>query len=178
MVVASAGAAATGGAGTGKLTGRFVQDRFAIGFWVDPPADQITDARYKEIADANFTFVLGAFGPKNAARTSAKQLALCQKYGLKAIVRGDLTKPENLPDRPACWGYHIVDEPNTAAIRGAKDRSRYHAQDSARASSPTSTCCPDYATAEQLGTPTYDDYVARFCQRSPAATCCAWTTTR
>ena len=44
--------------------GRFVQDRFAIGFWVDPPAELITDARYKEIADANFTFVLGAFGPK------------------------------------------------------------------------------------------------------------------
>ena len=41
---------------------RFVQDRFAIGFWDDPPADQQTDARFAEIAEANFTFIIGNFG--------------------------------------------------------------------------------------------------------------------
>ncbi len=102
------------------IPGRFVQDRFAIGFWVDPPADQITDARYKEIADAGFTFVLGAFGP-NDLKDVTKQLALCEKYGLKAIVKSNLTKPEDLPDSPACWGYHIVDEPGAASFAGLRD---------------------------------------------------------
>ena len=32
-------------------TGRFIQDRFAIGFWVDPPIGAEADVRYKEIAD-------------------------------------------------------------------------------------------------------------------------------
>ena len=40
---------------------RFIQDRFAIGFWVDPPIGDDADFRYKEIADANFTVVLGGF---------------------------------------------------------------------------------------------------------------------
>ena len=141
---------------------RFVQDRFAIGFWVDPPAKEITDARYKEIADANFTFVLGVFGPQKL-KDIQKQLALCEKYGMKAIVRNDLTKPEDLPDSPACWGYHLVDEPNTAGFPGLKI-----AVDTLRKSRPGKLAyinlLPNYASAGQLGAPTYDDYVARFCR--------------
>jgi len=141
---------------------RFVQDRFAIGFWVDPPADQITDARYKEIADANFTLVHGAFGPRNRKEVQ-KQLALCEKHGLKAIVRSDLSRPEELPDSPACWGYHIVDEPNTAAFAGLKATV-----DAIRKNRPGKLAyinlLPDYANSAQLGASTYDEYVSRFCK--------------
>ena len=35
-------------------TGKFIQDRFAIGFWVDPPIGDDADVRYKEIADNLF----------------------------------------------------------------------------------------------------------------------------
>ncbi|MBM3241393.1 hypothetical protein FJZ31_34365 [Candidatus Poribacteria bacterium] len=45
-------------------TRRFVQERFAISFWVDPPAEEDMDARYKEIAEANFSLVLGGFGAR------------------------------------------------------------------------------------------------------------------
>jgi len=141
---------------------RFVQDRFAIGFWVDPPADQITDARYKEIADANFTLVHGAFGPRNRKEVQ-EQLALCEKHGLKAIVRSDLSRPEELPDSPACWGYHIVDEPNTAAFAGLKATV-----DAIRKNRPGKLAyinlLPDYANSAQLGASTYDEYVSRFCK--------------
>lgn len=141
---------------------RFVQDRFAIGFWVDPPANQITDARYKEIADANFTFVLGAFGPKTV-KDIKKQLALCEKYDLKAIVKSDLTKPEDLPDSPACWGYHLVDEPNTNAFADLRTRV-----DTIRKVRPGKlsyiNLLPDYASPGQLGAKNYDEYVARFCK--------------
>ena len=90
---------------------RFVQDRFAIGLWVDPPMDNQADRRYKELSDANFTVVLGGFGavgPKDAQR----QIDLCRKYDMKALVSCRETSPDKLPTGPACWGYMIVDEPN------------------------------------------------------------------
>lgn len=150
--------------------GRFVQDRFAVGFWVDPPADQITDARYKEIADANFSFVLGPFGPKEV-KDVQKQLALCEKHGLKAIVRSDLTKPEDLPDSPACWGYHIVDEPNTAAFAGLATTAA-----TIRKNRPGKLAyinlLPDYASPDQLGAANYDEYVARFCKETDPDVLC------
>ena len=40
---------------------RFQQDRFAIGFWVDPPVDERAEARYAEIAQAHFNLVLALF---------------------------------------------------------------------------------------------------------------------
>jgi len=149
---------------------RFVQDRFAIGFWVDPPAEEITDARYKEIADANFTFVLGAFGPQSV-KDVQKQLALCEKYGLKAIVKSNLTKPEDLPDSPACWGYHIVDEPSTASFAELRT-----VVDTIRKNRPGKLAyinlLPDYANAAQLGAPTYDEYVSGFCKETGCDVLC------
>ena len=34
----------------GAAAERFVQDRLAIGFWVDPPMDERAEERYREIA--------------------------------------------------------------------------------------------------------------------------------
>ena len=61
---------------------RFIQDRFAIGYWVGPQTSENLETRYREIADANFTLVLGTPG-----MTPAAQLELCDKLGLRAIVR-------------------------------------------------------------------------------------------
>ncbi|MFA5865713.1 MAG: beta-galactosidase [Phycisphaerae bacterium] len=102
-----------------SLPGQFVQKDFEIGLWVDPPIDDKADSRYKDLADANFTVVIG----QHAAATVEKratQLQLCEKYGLKAIVScGDpppppYTRPPMLlqKDSPACLGYFIMDEPN------------------------------------------------------------------
>lgn len=143
---------------------RFVQDRIAIGFWVDPPAKEITDARYKEIADANFTFVIGNFGPRTPDDVE-KQLALCKKYGLMAIVRGDLFTDDKLPDHPNCWGYHIVDEPGTGAIPDIKKRN-----EAIRKVRPGKlgyvNLFPDYASLGALGAASYDEYVGRFAKES------------
>ena len=58
-------------------TVRFTQDRFAIGFWVDPPIGDDADARYAEIAEANFTLVIGGFGG-NTPELVRRQLGLCE----------------------------------------------------------------------------------------------------
>jgi hypothetical protein len=149
---------------------RFVQDEFAIGFWVDPPADQITDARYKEIAEANFTLVIGNFGPKNDSDI-AKQLALCERYGMKAIVIGNMKDPSKLPDSPACWGYHIVDEPAATLIPEVKK-----CVDVIRKERPGKLAYfnlfPDSVPLSAYGTPTYDDYIGRFAKETGCDVLC------
>lgn len=139
---------------------RFVQDRFAIGFWVDPPADENMDERYAEIAEANFTIVLGGFGAATP-ETVTRQLALCEKHGLKAVVSRAGLGPDQLPTGPACWGYMIVDEPGAGAFAGIRTLV-----DQIRQARPGKLAYinlfPNYANAGQLGTPTYDEHVKRF----------------
>ncbi len=139
---------------------RFVQDRFAVGFWVDPPLDEQADASYRGIADANFTMIIGssAGGDRKALET---QLALCEKYDLRAVLFVSGTASENLPASPACWGYALRDEPSAAdfpALRAQVDLVR-QARPGMLA---YINIFPNYATAAQLGAPTYDDYVDRF----------------
>ena len=54
---------------------RFVQDRFAIGFWVGPPADENMDRHYADIAAANFTMVIGGFGARTPATRRTRPCA-------------------------------------------------------------------------------------------------------
>ncbi len=139
---------------------RFVQDRFAIGFWVDPPMDERADERYRGIAEANFTLVLGGFGANTPAK-ARRQLELCEKYGLKALVISRGAEPADLPAGPACWGYKLKDEPNASAFADLRRRA-----DAIRAAHPGKlvfvNLYPDYASPKQLGTDTYDEHVARF----------------
>jgi len=139
---------------------RFVQDRFAIGFWVDPPMDDKADARYKEIAEANFTLVLGGFGARTVDGVK-RQISLCEKYGLRALVSRAKLEPDALPDAPVVWGYMIRDEPNAADFGGLRETC-----DAIRAVRPGKLCYinlfPNYANERQLGTKTYEEHVRRF----------------
>jgi len=139
---------------------RFVQDRFAIGFWVDPPAEDDMDARYEEIAEANFTLVLGGFGARTP-ETVEKQMRLCEKYGLVALVSMAGLPPAKLPEGPACWGYMLRDEPNVKDFQGLKD-----VVDQIRDVRPGRlsyiNLYPNYANEQQLGTSSYEEHVKRF----------------
>jgi hypothetical protein len=142
--------------------GRFVQDRFAIGFWVDPPANEDMDRHYADIAAANFTVVIGGFGARSP-ETVQRQITLCEKHELKAIVARTGLPPAQLPEGPAVWGYTIRDEPSAkdfphlqetvAAIRKARPGRLSYIN-----------LFPNYANQQQLGTKTYDEHVRRFVQ--------------
>ncbi|MCP4314445.1 MAG: hypothetical protein GY790_24585, partial [Bacteroidetes bacterium] len=139
---------------------RFVQDRFAIGFWVDPPIGEDAELRYKEIADANFTVVIGGFGARTPEAVK-KQITLCEKYNLKAIVSRAELPPEQLPESPAVWGYSIRDEPSASDFPDLRKTV-----EEVRAARPGRLCYinlyPDIASQKQLGTKTYDEYIKRF----------------
>ena len=139
---------------------RFKQDRFGIGFWVDPPIDENADQHYRDIKDANFTFVIGGFGA-NTPEKVVRQLELCEKYDLGAVVARAGLKTEDLPQSPACWGYMILDEPGAGAFASLRP-----IVDEIRELRPGSfgyiNLLPNYANEQQLGTPTYDEHVKRF----------------
>ena len=108
----------TGFSSPGADTARFVQDRFAIGMWVPPAASENLDARYREIAAANFSLVIGMSG------TNLQQhLKRCQRFGLKTIPPAG--QPiARLPDGPACWGYLLADEPSPGAFADLARRAQ------------------------------------------------------
>ena len=139
---------------------RFVQDRLAVGLWVDPPADQQTDARFAELADANFTFLIGNFGATTPQAVS-NQVRLCERHGLKTIVSMAGLPPDRLPSDPACWGYVLADEPGPGAFPDLRKTV-----DALRQAQPGKLAfinlLPNYAPAWALGTTNYAEHVARF----------------
>ncbi len=139
---------------------RFEQDRFAIGFWVDPPADDNMDANYRDIAQANFTLVLGAMASRSPEKMR-ECLDLCERYGLDALLWTGGLPPEELPDGPSCWGYVLDDEPTVKEFAELRERV-----DALREARPGRlgyiNLYPNYANQQQLGTETYDEHVSQF----------------
>ena len=102
-ILALAAALSGSGLAAAPADSRFVQDRFAVGFWIAPQTDENVEARYAEIAEANFTFVIGLCGAKNPM-PAGEQLKLCEKHDLKALIHPGAPPYDKLPDGPACWG--------------------------------------------------------------------------
>ncbi len=145
----------------GTAVSRFRQDRFAIGaFWLTFSDDERLDARFGEIAEANFTLVFGPVGGFTASN-AAKHIKLCQKHDLRAIVLCRGVPDEQLPDGPACWGYRLWDEPNAKmfdqlAVRVNKLRQVRPGR------LGYINLYPNYANDRQLGAAGYEEYVQRF----------------
>lgn len=138
----------------------FEQDRFAIGFWVDPPIDAQAEMRYQRIADAHFTLVVGGFGA-NTRDKVLQQIALCEKHDLKALVARCDWAPEELPDSTAVWGYMLKDEPGAAEFPALADEVA-----TLRGVRPGKLAYinlfPSTCPAERLEARHYRDYVTRF----------------
>lgn len=141
----------------------FVQDVFAIGFWVDPPADEQMDRHYEDIAAAHFTLVIGGFGARTP-QTVERQIQLCERHGLKVLVAMAGLAPEDLPRGPAVWGYKIRDEPHARDFPGLRKTV-----DAIRKARPGRlsyiNLFPNYASQAQLGTETYEAHVRQFVEQ-------------
>lgn len=142
----------------GMAAGRFVQPEFAIGLWVPPRSEGDLDARYRELAAANFNLVVG-----NSVPDPRRQLELCRANGLSALIeaRGPV---ETWPVGDGCWGYHLMDEPDAGLFRGLSERFA-----EVRSIRPGLLAYvnlfPNYASPGQLGIGSYEDYVSRFVQQ-------------
>jgi len=139
----------------GAEPARFIQDRFAIGFWVPPRTTNNLPERYREIRDAHFNLVIGTDG-----FSAEEQVRVCESLGLKVLVTADdPTKP--LPEGDACWGYSLSDEPGTAAFPDLAGRVN-----TLRERRPGRlgyiNLFPNYAGPAQMGANSYEEYVRSF----------------
>eukprot|EP00041_Stephanoeca_diplocostata_P019961 m.437427 g.437427 ORF g.437427 m.437427 type:complete len:265 (+) comp21436_c0_seq17:146-940(+) len=151
----------------------FVQDRFAISFWVDPivPADEFSE-QYATIAQANFTVVLGGFGAKDP-ESVAQQLRACEINGLACIPSACESGPPLTPtDRnkscvglnsTSLWGFQMKDEPKVQDFPFLKNWSASIATRRERENILRFiNLLPNYASVAQLGGVGYETYVQKF----------------
>jgi hypothetical protein len=134
---------------------RFVQDRFVVGMWVPPATQEKLDDYYEQIAEANFTLVVG-----NSGTNVLEHLRRCKRLGLQTLIQAG-GPVEKLPDGPACWGYLLMDEPSPASFPELAKRA-----EEIRNKHPGRfgyvNLYPNYAPLSALGAPSYDEHVARF----------------
>eukprot|EP00041_Stephanoeca_diplocostata_P019962 m.437456 g.437456 ORF g.437456 m.437456 type:complete len:313 (+) comp21436_c0_seq20:73-1011(+) len=151
----------------------FVQDRFAISFWVDPivPAEEFSE-QYATIAQANFTVVLGGFGAKDP-ESVAQQLRACEINGLACIPSACESGPPLTPtDRnkscvglnsTSLWGFQMKDEPKVQDFPFLKNWSASIATRRERENILRFiNLLPNYASVAQLGGVGYETYVQKF----------------
>ena len=112
--------------GEGAPAKGFVQDQFVVGMWVSPQTQENLDARYQEIAEANFTLVVGESGTD-----VQKHLERCRRLGLKTLI-GANGPVDKLPDGPACWGYLLMDEPGAGAFAGLAKQAEENSRQTSR----------------------------------------------
>jgi len=157
--------------------------RYPITFWGAPPIRHTNEQRYKEIAEAGFTLVTPPLREPerqlNAGSYEAniRILDLCEQFGMKAIIEDSrmnlaLEGKENwkihldgmVKDyqfHPALEGYYIFDEPDADMFEHLGGVNAY-LQEIDPAHPGFMNLFPNYATAGQLGTPTYREYVDRY----------------
>jgi hypothetical protein len=151
-------------------------ERFPISYWCGPPPKFVNAERFREIKDANFTYVMPVCG---GATPELNQtiLDLCRQFGLKAFLQ-DPRLPlaiagssgaadaldaivRDYSKHPALAGYFVTDEPAAGAFKGLGEVVQH-----LRARDPNHVALinllPDYATPAQLGTADYDAYLQEF----------------
>lgn len=137
--------------------------------WIGPPAEQTTPERYRELVDAGFNISFSGFPNTDQF---AQALEVAREAGVKLMVSCPELKsdPEGTVRRfmrhPAVAGYYLRDEPNARDFKELGEWVRR-----IRAVDDAHPCYinlfPTYANAEQLGTPTYREHVARFLAEVP-----------
>jgi hypothetical protein len=176
----SSGSAGSAGAPgpTAPPTGKGV-----IGYWCGPPAAFHTEARYDEIANAGFTLTSNACDGSTYNPTYNHQmLDWAKARGLTSIVAdqrvltavsqardgqtAELTAGldaavADYQDSPALAGYHVIDEPSAGLFPAlAQVVGGLETRDPTRIA--YLNLLPTYASTGQLGTATYDEYVASY----------------
>ena len=151
-------------------------DRFPISCWRGPPPSHNTLQDYKVLKECHFNLVgpTGDYTPEE----NRKLLDLCARVGLRAIlVDSRLSTQMTLWDNwrelvadvigdyaqhPALYGYYLQDEPSSLLFGPLGLISQeFERRDPNHL--PYINLLPTYANTRQLGTPSYKDYLARFC---------------
>ncbi len=153
----------------------WIAPAFPVGYWCGPPAAANTLEHWRRVADAHFT--LGGMSVGYSVADNRSMLDLCQQVGLKALVLDSrinvrrVLRPgwqdtvrqvvADYATHPALAGYFIHDEPGYQLFKPLGDLSQ-ELQRLDPSHLPYINLLPTYASTAQMGTPSYEDYLARF----------------
>jgi Beta-galactosidase len=159
----------------GNLTSAWSQNKIATEgeiptvAWAGVPPAETSLMRYQELKDSGITYSLTLF--PNAGDL-AKALDVAQRVGIKIIAScpelgSDTQKTvERFMHHPALAGYFLRDEPSADEFPHlAVWAKNIHALDSEHFR--YFNLLPNYASAKQLGTPSYREYVSAFAKEVP-----------
>lgn len=149
-----------------------------VTYWYGPPLEFLSDETYEDVKNAGFTLAGPVASKKTTVESNIRFLDICKEKGMKACIydvridkainahkQNDAEWRELLrsvaadyKDHPALHSYYIIDEPLTALfpmladiVAALKEYDPKHPS--------YINLFPNYAVPEQLGSPTYYDYV-------------------
>jgi hypothetical protein len=137
--------------------------------WYSIPPDQTSLSRYRELKAAGITINLSFF---NDAASMGKALDIAKEAGIRMIVYCPELKTstaetvKKFRNHPAVAGYMLRDEPNRSDFeelgKWAREIGKYDKKHFCYLN-----LFPNYATEQQLGTKTYQEYVDLFIREVP-----------
>ena len=137
--------------------------------WYSIPPEEATSARYMEMRDAGFDYSFSFLGNLEEVQ---KSLDAAQKAGMKIVIGCPELKTETektvkrFMNHPALAGYFLRDEPAVDAFTDLGNwAKRVNAVDAKHFCYVN--LFPNYATATQLGTSDYREYVNKFAKEVP-----------
>jgi hypothetical protein len=158
-------------------TAKWEPEAFPISFWCGPPGKYVTAERFKEIAEAGFTFAMPSCEGSLMPDENKRLLDYARAAGIKAFI-SDARMPHGLgadgagkaqidaivadySNHPALAGYFIGDEPGAGAFPALAQTFAYLAEKDP-AHPAYANLYPNYCPPHGLGTKTYDEYVRRW----------------
>lgn len=154
-----------------------------IGGWVGPPQadcngkgneDFITEERYREIADSGINLIYGIDegGDQDAIK---RALDCCEKAGVSYVARDDLVSSfyanasmheftKDYDSSPALQGFLITDEPIAEWFHDLGEMKKSFEKEYPGKEFYVNLY-PTYATAGQIGTETYEEYLDSYLEQ-------------
>jgi len=166
----------------------FASRDFLISFWGGPELKSDPQVVYRDIAQCGFNYSNLPTGtdergrpyPSPSVEQNKRILDACSKYGVKYIVP-DARTTDKMPGDPGfasnldavikdygrlpgTGGYFIADEPSAVRFPQLAAVNAY-----LKSKDPSKlrffNLFPNYASAKQLGTSTYEQYIEQFCSQ-------------
>jgi hypothetical protein len=169
-----------GSGGTDDRAAASAGERFDIVGLCIPPANEMSVARFREMAECGLTAGMMAQAYDEATKKAALNAAARARIKLFVLDPDTTRNPEAVAakyrDCPSVAGYFVADEPtwgpagwSSGTWKGDVNLgdvvARLKKADPAR--QPYINLFPNYASPKQLGTPTYQEHVDRFVAEVP-----------
>lgn len=136
------------------------QDYFVIGFWGDPPVDNLIQSRYADVKAAQFNVVMGGVGADTPDKAK-EQRDTCEKYGLKVLFSTYGLPVDQLCNCDTTYGFLIRDHPAVSDFENVRARADEFRRERP-GKLPFVNLFPNTASDSETGADSYVSYLQQF----------------